>query len=274
MCNPYDSGRVERWGVRDPLEGVTADGRIRTGASPQRIVAEFTPVLDAAVELLGTTEPNTSLYVYGSVATAQARPQTSDVDLLTIDLPADEVADVSHDLSTRFAGTCRAVEIAPAMASDLERTDDEAYGFSVFLHHYCVHLVGVDHDRATAAFVADRRAARGFNGDIALHLQRWRRAVATDDAAVLARRVARKTLLAVAGLVSIHDRTWTTDRALAADQWAEVEPRLGDGLTELLGWADGITVGTRADVARALDATVTPIVAAFAHTIGLWRSDT
>ncbi|MCM0638919.1 hypothetical protein [Cellulomonas wangsupingiae] len=39
-------------------------------------------------------------------------------------------------------------------------------------------------------------------------------------------RVARKTLLAVAGLVSVHDHTWTTDRSRAVRRWCEIEPAL------------------------------------------------
>lgn len=47
--------------------------------------------------------------------------------------------------------------------------------------------------------------------------------MATDQLGV---RIARKTLLAVAGLVSIHDRTWTTGRSRAVQRWSELKPDL------------------------------------------------
>jgi hypothetical protein len=46
-----------------------------------------------------------------------------------------------------------------------------------------------------------------------------------------------KTLLAVAGLVSVHDRTWTTDRARAVRRWGELEPGLAVQLGLLHSWA-------------------------------------
>ena len=87
---------------------------------------------------------------------------------------------------------------------------------------------------------------------------------------MLGRAIARKTLLAVAGLVSVHDRTWTTDRQRAAGRWAEIDPEVGRGLRDLVEWSDAAHDVKRPDLARALDTTVAPIVEAFADTIGLW----
>lgn len=47
-----------------------------------------------------------------------------------------------------------------------------------------------------------------------------------------ARRAARKTLLAVAGLVSVH-HAWTTDRSRAVRRWSELEPGLATQLGRL-----------------------------------------
>jgi uncharacterized protein len=155
--------------------------------------------------------------------------------------------------------------------ADLADRSDEGYGNRVFLRHYCVRLAGPEPDGLAAAYPADARAARGFNGDIAVHAARWRRAL--DDGAEpgpLARRVARKSLLAAAGLVSVHDGTWTTDRATAARRWARIEPAAGGGAATLLDW-----IGTGADVTapallEVLDGCVAPLVEAFAERVGLW----
>lgn len=254
----------------DPLEGVTVDGLIRTGASLDRVPDGFVPVLDSARDLIAEGGSGASLYVYGSVATGRARSPDSDVDLLTIGLASDEAAALSAHLSNRFASLCRGVELAVGTPEDFVGDHDEAYGGRVFLHHYCVHLTGVGHDDADGGFPADARAARGFNGDIAQRLRHWQGDLDDQHPAVLGRAIARKTLFAVAGLVSVHDRTWTTDRERAAARWSEIDPGRGPGLRQLVAWSDAADDVDRTDLARALDATVTPIVESFANTIGLW----
>lgn len=256
--------------MRDPCEGITPTGAITTGVHRDRVPDAFEPVLSAVIESVREVSPAVSIYVYGSVATGHALVGGSDVDLLTIDLPADRAGRLGAELSTRFSGVCRDVEIAAAAADDFTRNDDEAYGGRAFLHHYCVHLAGPDRDHATTAFPADERTARGFNGDIARHASRWRESLARRQPIDLGRKMARKSLLAVAGLVSIHDHTWTTDRHHAARRWSEIEPGLSTGLDQLLSWTDAPRVPNRHDVADALDRTVQPIVARFAEHIGLW----
>jgi Nucleotidyltransferase domain len=87
--------------MADPEEGVAADGTIRTGAHRGRVPAAFEPVLTDAVAFLG--DSGASPYVYGSVATGTVRPGSSDVDLLSIDLP--EAAILGKRLSARYADT-------------------------------------------------------------------------------------------------------------------------------------------------------------------------
>jgi uncharacterized protein len=259
--------------VADPGEGVAADGTIRTGAMRGRVPAGFEPVLaDAAAFVRGS---GASLYVYGSVATGTVRPGSSDVDLLTIGLP--DAAVLGQRLSARYADRCRGVEIAAATAGDLAGDTDAAYGFWVFLRHYCVHLAGPDPAAALPAFPADARAARGFNGDLGRHLRQWRQglASATVDAELLGVQVARKSLLAVAGLVSVHDRTWTTDRSRAVQRWSEFEPSLATQLRRLHDWAQAERHPSREEVERALadDGIVSTIVERFSSLIGLWSDD-
>jgi uncharacterized protein len=259
--------------VADPGEGVAADGTIRTGAHRGLVPAAFEPVLADAVAFLG--ECGASLYVYGSVVTGTVRPGSSDVDLLSIGLP--DAAGLGQRLSARYAGICRAVEVVAATAADFVGDTDAAYGFRVFLRHYCVHLAGPDPSAALPAFPADARAARGFNGDIAQHHRQWRQGLesGTVDADLLGVRVARKTLLAVAGLVSVHDHTWTTDRSRAARRWSELEPGLAATLGRLLSWAMAERRPSREEVRRALadDGIVAAVVERFGSLIGLWTDD-
>jgi hypothetical protein len=169
------------------------------------------------------------------------------------------------------------VEVAAATAADFAGDTDAAYGYRVFLRHYCVHLAGPDPSTALPAFRADARAARGLNGHLGQHLQQWRQGLESGTVAadLLGVRVARKTLRAVAGLVSVHDHTWTTDRSRAVGRWSELEPELATQLGRLLSWAGGEPRASREEVRRALadDEIVSAIVERFGRLIGLWTDD-
>lgn len=255
--------------MADPDEGVAADGTIRTGARRERVPRLFEPVLAAAV---GALSGDASLYVYGSVATGTARPGVSDVDLLAIDLTDADL--LSARLSRQFPDRCRGVEIAAASTDDFGGNSDEAYGNRVFLRHYCIHVAGPDRAHDLPRFPADVRAARGFNGDIEAHLRRWRRQFEVEPAGAeaIGLRAARKSLLAVAGMVSVHDGTWTTDRSIGVRRWSEIEPELAPGLARLHAWAGGARQPSLDEVARALDdaGIVAHIVARFSSLVGLW----
>lgn len=260
--------------MHDPREGMTARGTIVTGARRDRVPVQFQPVLDTALVAVRTVSRDASLYVYGSVATGTAETGTSDVDLLTVGLQASEASAIAQDLSVQFSDLCRAVEIAAAQTGDFLGETDEAYGGRVFLRHYCVHLAGPELHSALRDFPADAKAARGFNGDIAQQAKRWRRELDNGfDPADVGRRVARKSLLTVAGLVSVHDGTWTTDRTTAASRWAELEPKLAGDLRTLDAWARGDEQPDRPAVEAVLDGVVGDIVASFETSIGLWDSE-
>jgi uncharacterized protein len=259
--------------VHDPDEGLTADGMIRTGVGVGRIPAAFAPVVRAAVDAVGSADARAELHLYGSVATGTAVPGRSDVDLMTIGLAEEEAGRIGAELSRTFAGTCRGVAIGAAQPDDFADGTDERYGNRVFLRHYCVPLRGADALRSPAPFPGDARAARGFNGDIGDRLQHWRRGLESRPAATpSARRIARKTLFAVTGLVSVHDRVWTTDRHPSGRRWAELQPRWKPWLTRLGAWADGRSSPSGAELTAVLadDGIVAAVVDSFAADIGLW----
>jgi hypothetical protein len=207
------------------------------------------------------------------VATGTARVGRSDVDLVTIGLDTAAAARESKDLSAEFAHLCRGVDIGAAQLSSYVGPGDEAYGNRVFLRHYCVHLAGPDIAHGLPDCRADKDAARGFNGDIGQCADRWRTEVLREPCpTLLGRRVARKTLLAVAGLVSIHDATWTTDRVAAAWRWRVIKPQLANALRDLVSWSEALAAGPPpSEVQSALDGVVADVVATFSRTIGLWR---
>lgn len=250
----------------DPLEGVDAAGMIVTGATRAAVPVLFEPLL---TETIAAMPADVGLYIYGSVATGQAIPNLSDVDLLTVGLSRSDAAELSPQLTSEHLELCRAVEIGPAQLEDFVGAHDEAYGMRVFLRHYCVHLTGPSLP-AGSPFPADARAARGFNGDIARHADRWMQELDGRDPAELARIVARKTLLAVAGLVSVHDSTWSTDRRTAATRWAAIDPTSAGGMSRLVEWSQTNPRVATVDVRAALLTTVARVVQEFETRIGLW----
>ncbi|MEZ5085981.1 MAG: hypothetical protein R2722_06930 [Tessaracoccus sp.] len=257
--------------MRDPGEGIAAHGTIRTGVARSKIPPVFQPVV-TTIRQLAAGWPGASIYLYGSVATGQARVASSDVDLLSIDLPNEVASVLGRELSARFADLCRGVEIGPAQRKDLLGDDDAPYGLRVFLRHYCVHIAGPDRHSSLPPYPADARAARGFNGDIANHLAGWRDELNRADPQMLGRRVGRKTLLAVAGLVSVSNGTWTTDRSSAVEMYAAHHPALAEDLQLLLAWATDEKTADQDAVRKMLapDGTIEILVRDFATTIGLW----
>jgi uncharacterized protein len=254
--------------MHDPREGLTPHGMIRTGAARDAIAPAYAQVLREAVDAVAG---RASLYAYGSVATGAAVIPTSDVDLLSVGLPRSGADRISADLSARFSDRCREVSVSPACWEDLEARSDEGYGLRIFLRHYCVHLAGDDPADGLPEYRADARAARGFNGDIARHLRRWHWELEGDvEVSRLGTRIARKTLLAVAGLVSLRDATWSTDRRACAVRWNELEP--GVPVTTLVTWLDTPPRDRRA-IDAALRGPVAAIVRAFESEVGLWSNE-
>ena len=256
-----------RGAMKDPREGLNADGTIRTGAGRRRVPAAFEPIIAAVLEEFDRVAAVASeLHLYGSVAMGTARAGRSDVDLVAIDVPADWCADAGRRLSARFSDLCRGVEIGDAHRSDYTGDGDETFGNRVFLRHYCVHLAGRDAVRSHSPFQGDARAARGFNGDIGARLAHWRTGGGT------AQSIARKTLLAAAGVVSVVNDTWTTDRGTAADRWAEIEPDHARGADLLRTWVDDDRTATAAERGSVLapGGIVDSVADRFAAEIGLW----
>lgn len=259
--------------MRDPAEGLAKDGFITTGVSPANIPSAFAPIID---DLLGRVDPDVSVFLYGSVATGQARRGRSDVDVVALGMPSQWAQHLGDELSARHAGLTRGVAIGAWTPDDLGE-GDAGYGNRIFLKHYCAHLAGPNPAAALPAFRGDARAARGFNGDLPAVVKRWNRAFAVLDPSMpevvddLARRVGRKTLFAVAGLVSVHDGTWTTDRATAAHRWSAAHPDLRDDLELLLAWGDQTTPVTADEVRRVLEGTVPLLAEQFIAQIGQWR---
>jgi uncharacterized protein len=236
--------------TRDPAEGVDAAGYLVTGVGRDRVPAAYEPLLADCVGTLADDRLD-GLYVYGSVATGQARPPASDLDLLAVwTAPADRPAAVDGPapaggpvpppgvpalvagLSARWAGLVREVGLASATVADLDRPAD-----ACFLRHYCVPLAGRDRRAELPRCRPSRALADGFNDDLPAVVARQRAAIAAAaDRPAAVRRAARRLLLAVATIESVSHATWSTDRGTGAallaahhPEWAATADRMLTG---------------------------------------------
>lgn len=248
--------------TRDPAEGVDADGHIVTGVAREHIPSGYRPaVADCAArlhEMFGARLH--SLYLYGSVATGQARPPGSDLDLLAVWAdgvgPAD-LAGAEAELSERHAGLVREVGIASAALTEVFADDRDGLGWRCFLRHCCVWLAGADLRPALPACRPTRAVADALNDDVGALVVAWRAGLGAartpGDVAMIARAAARKLLLVAATLESVEHGGWTTDRAAGAALLAIHHPKWAQVSEQALDWCSDPDRPTIDDVNRLLD---------------------
>jgi len=184
-------------------------------------------------------DPLDGLYLYGSIATGQARPPDSDLDLLALwSSPVGGAEAVAAALSARHRSTVRAVGLAQSTVADLESEADRC-----FLRHYCVLLAGRDRRASLPRCRPSRALADGFNGDLPALVARLRSQVEAArtpaELAIAATGAARRLLLAVATVESVSHATWSTDRATGAALLAEHHPEWRFVARRAVEWSAG-----------------------------------
>lgn len=248
--------------TRDPVEGVDGDGVIVTGASVDRVPAVYLPVVEDCTAVLTEMFGGWlhSLYLYGSVATGQARPPESDVDLIPVwvgSVAPEGVADVAAVLSRRHRGLVREVGLAPATLAEVRSDGRDGLGLRCFLRHYCVCLAGMDLRPSLPACRGSRAVAEGFNDDVPTLVRGWRSeleaARTPSEVAVVARAAARKLLLVAATLESAEHGGWTTDRQTGATMLAAHHPEWASTARLAVDWCAHPDRPTADDVHRLLE---------------------
>lgn len=232
--------------MRDPDEGVAPDGTIRTGVGRGPLPPPYDAVVSDVVAELRTRlgADLHSVHLYGSVATGQARPPGSDLDLVVVLLAPrpDEVAAAAADLSKRHAAVVREVGVSIADVDILRRDDRVGAAERAFLKHYCRPLHGPDLAADYPPARASVDLAVGFNGNLGDVLDRIRASLLTaDDRAgrrTLAGRAARKVLMSAATLLSAREGGWSTDRVTAVELIGRHAPHLHHLAVAALAWSE------------------------------------
>ncbi|MGH3428559.1 MAG: nucleotidyltransferase domain-containing protein, partial [Candidatus Dormibacteraceae bacterium] len=119
--------------TRDPAEGVSAGGMIVTGATADRVPAVYQPVVEDCTALLRGffSDRLHGLYLYGSVATGQARLPESDLDLMAVwvsKVEMTELLTVVNELSARHAAVVREVGVASVPLAKVLADDRDGLG--------------------------------------------------------------------------------------------------------------------------------------------------
>jgi hypothetical protein len=230
--------------TRDPREGVESDGTIVTGVDAAHIAVPYDAVVGAAVDVVRAHlgDALDGLYLYGSVATGQARPPESDIDLYAILVrDADSCREAARELTTRHASVVREVGISGVLLDEVLAATLEGWAERCFVRHYCVHLAGRNLQQELPACQASPALARGFNGNVGpaiarslaqlgsgtLDEQEQRHAIAWS---------ARKLLMSAATLLSSRAGTWATDRDHGVRLLATAAPEMATCVERVQRW--------------------------------------
>lgn len=231
--------------MADPAEGIDADGFITTGADVANIRPPFAAAVRDAVELCRSRcSPGFGLYVYGSVASGQARRGRSDLDLLLVVAdPADldSVADVGATLTRRHGALFREVSLATGTTDEILDGGPARAADRCFLKHYCVCVAGRDLTVDLPRCRPSPALAAGFAAETGEVLERLRAALTEagqGELAGVARAGARKLLLTCAAIVSAETGGWTTDRHGAAVELSKRHPEHAETLARARAWSD------------------------------------
>lgn len=233
----------------DPREGLDSEGYILTGAAAANLREPYDVVLAEAVQALG--DAVLGLYVYGSVATGQAQPPESDVDLyavVTSEYARQRCMSVSKSLSTAHKDLVRDVGVSAVLDHELHADDDRGWAERCFVKHYCVNIAGADLRALFPRCRPTPALAREFIGDLDSALANFR-------TTRVAGRVSRRLMRSAAVLYSIVDGGWTTDGARGAAMITDHHPSVGADAALALTWARLPTdrVVDASEVGRVLD---------------------
>ncbi len=224
----------------DPGEGIDRAGFIVTGVAVEAIPVVYQPVLESSIGMLCARVPDlVAIYLYGSVATGQACPPGSDVDLLVVvSNRVDHRAMIATaaELSALHRGVARDVGIAVVTLTQLWADDLDGLGGRCFVKHYCVPLHGDDVRPRLPRCLASPQVAWAFNHDTSVAVadaqRRLDHAATPEEVREVCRSAARKVTLSAASLASIIEPTWTTDRNRAAQVITARHPEWARGAAD------------------------------------------
>lgn len=240
--------------------GLDASGFIRSIASVE-LQPEFEALVKAAVEKVLDSfreEELHSIYLYGSIATASANLQTSDLDMLVVfrektsGQTKEKIASIEEAIGFEYSFLVRDAGIAVASVEEILSTGNQV-GWGCFIKHMCRNLYGNDLGALFPAFRPNKTVVYGLNDDLFQQMARFSGIVSATASAAgvietgkLTSRetmaLARKLIRASFGLVVEECGFWSTDLQVCAETFCEYYPERCDAMKRTLLIAQGSVV--------------------------------
>ncbi|MGP4047119.1 nucleotidyltransferase domain-containing protein [Streptomyces sp. 2A115] len=232
--------------------GLDAQGYIEREGSLGRVPRAFRPVVAAARErLLDVFGPRmTSAYLYGSIPRGTARVGRSDLDLLLALREEPTEADradartLDDALDKEFPEIDGVGTLLVSRAQVL--SDLETYDLGWFVACLCTPLLGEDLAEDLPRYRPDSLLARETNGDLGLHLARWRERIAEagdskEAQRPLVRFMSRRLVRTGFTLVMPRWNGWTSDLAEMAEAFGAYYPERAAQMRQaaVLGYEPG-----------------------------------
>ncbi|MFF6786894.1 nucleotidyltransferase domain-containing protein [Streptomyces sp. NPDC012510] len=221
---------AETWRRR----GLDSRGYIEREGALGQVSDVFRPVVavarDRVLEVFGAGLH--SAYLYGSIPRGTARPGRSDFDLLLVlraeptETDRAEARALDEALDKEFPQIDGAGTLLVSRAQVL--SDLERYDLGWFVACLCTPLLGEDLAEDLPRYRPDSLLARETNGDLALHLPRWRERIAEastyDARRSLVRAYSRRLVRTGFTLVMPRWNGWTSDLREMAEAFGAYYP--------------------------------------------------
>lgn len=235
----------------------------------------YRELVDRCTDAVVASVPSlAAVLLYGSVARGRATPPHSDLDLLAVVAdPAarPHVQRLAVQLTARHAAEVHDVGVTVVTRAELLADDLDGMGNRAFLKHSCVPVWGADIGATLAPARPTPQLAWAYNHSVGRSVDACRSDLAISctptEVAVVARRAARRTLLACASLASVRTGRWTTDREVAVAFVDERHPSWADDAHAAMQWCHEPTYD-RVEAAVFLDGFAAWVVAELADACG------
>ncbi len=192
---------------------------IKKEVSLKKIAAKYRPILkDVKSELLKYSDKIHSIYLYGSVATGQAKSPTSDLDIVVVlklkptTRLKDQLKQLEKSLSQKYQRTFREVGFAVTHKNEVLR-GKESYGWRFFLTILSVKIFGETLYQKAIKFSPTKKLARNLHSDIDKNIKEARRKIKSadeDDANLHIKSIMKKIIRTAFSIVMEKENYWTT----------------------------------------------------------------
>lgn len=193
---------------------------IKKEVTLKKIPARYKPIVsDVKSKLLEFSGKIHSIYLYGSVATGQAKSPTSDLDLVVV-LNAkptsklkSELKELGKSLSMKYQKVFREVGFAITYKNEVLR-GKETFGWRFFLTILSVKIFGDNLFHKEMKFSPTEKLARNLHLDVRKNIEEAKRKIKSlndEEAKLQIKSIMKKIIRTAFSIVMGKENYWTTD---------------------------------------------------------------